>query len=94
MMILVSCMPGCAIWSKKYRVGCHEEREKVGSTSIEHNYAHPLLYFCYQFLEPDQIEVFLKKIEKLKEEEAERKKSRREPVAVTPARSEYASVSD
>ena len=50
--------------------------------------------FYSQFLEPEQIEVFLKKIEQLKEEEAERKKSRRDPVAVTPGRSEYASVSD
>lgn len=49
-----------------------------------------------EFLEPDQIEVIMKRIEKLKEEEAEKKKGRREVTATAApsSRPQFASVSD
>lgn len=49
-----------------------------------------------QFLEPDQIEIIMKRIEKLKEEEAEKKKGRREVTAAAApsSRPQFASVSD
>lgn len=49
-----------------------------------------------QFLESDAIEEYMKRIEKLKEEELERKKTRRDMPAAAPtsSRPEFASVSD
>ena len=53
-------------------------------------------FLMVQFLEPDQIEVIMKRIEKIKEEEAKKKKGRREVTAAAApsSRPQFASVSD
>ena len=61
-----------------------------GFTMIQFN------FLVVQFLEPDQIEVIMKRIEKIKEEEAKKKKGRREVTAAAApsSRPQFASVSD
>lgn len=39
--------------------------------------SHPLIFACFQTLEPEEVEVYIQEIEKEKEEEAEKKKQKK-----------------
>ena len=90
----VSCVGG-PVWWEECRASLHGEREDIAS---ERGRGTVQLLWCLfpQFLESDAIEEYMKRIEKLKEEELERKKTRRDMPAAAPtsSRPEFASVSD